>query len=316
MADTPPETPVARLGAAALEEPLESVNRDTVSSFRAVPERSALAAELGPLNDLPGRWMGSGFNLIARPDFAQHNDRFLELNLTKEALEFSTIGSPIPNRGGAQGDVFMRGVTYLQQISDAKTNGALHIEPGIWLRIPATTAPSAPESVARLACVPHGDAACAVGTASTAPGKPNISPVNTVPFAEGASTLAPGAKNDFPEYNLSTPSAFRTSPNLLAGISQDMVTDPTVALRHALHSQTILETHTLSVTTHRGGGVNNIPFITTNANAVFMNATFWIERIQGPQGDFLQRQYAQTVLLDFGELNWPHVSVATLLKTF
>jgi hypothetical protein len=174
MANPSQEAPVGRLGAAHLDEPVESLNPDTVSSFRAVPERSALAEELGPLNDLPGRWTGSGFNLIARPDFAQKNDIFLELNLTAETLEFSTIGSPIPNRGSTQGDIFLRGVTYLQQISDAKTNGALHIEPGIWLKIPPTTAPSASESVARLACVPHGDAVCAVGEATTEPGKPNI----------------------------------------------------------------------------------------------------------------------------------------------
>jgi hypothetical protein len=316
MAGVPSEPPVARLGTASLDSPLESLNPDTVSSFRAVPERSALATELGPLNDLPGRWAGSGFNLIARPDFAQKNDIFLELNLTKETLEFSTIGSPIPNRGSAQADIFLRGVTYLQQISDAKTNGALHIEPGIWLRIPATTAPSSPEGVSRLACIPHGDAVCAVGTAIAEPGKPTISPVNTVPFPEGASTPGPGAPNSFAEYNLAKPSTFRTAPNLLTGITQDMVNDPTVALRHALHNQVIRQTHTLQVTTHHGGGVSNIPFVTQNANAAFMNATFWIETVQGPQGDFLQLQYVQTVLLDFLGLNWPHISVATLIKTF
>jgi len=291
-------------------------NPDTISSFRAVPEQSELAAELGPLSNLPGRWTGSGFNLIPRPDFEQKNDIFLELSLTSEALEFSTIGSPIPNRGSAQGDVLLRGVTYLQQISDAKTNGALHIEPGIWIRIPATTAPESPESVSRLACVPHGDALCAVGTATREEGKPDITPANTVPFAEGASTPAPGAANSFEEYDLSKPSNFRTSAALLVGISQDMVNDPTVALRHALHDQTIVETQTLFVTTHHGGGVSNIPFVTQNANAAFMNATFWIEKVQGASGPFLQLQYVQTVLLDFLGLNWPHVSVATLVKTF
>jgi hypothetical protein len=316
MAEVPQDAVVGRLGAATLDGPFESLNTDTVSSFRAVPARSTLGDELGPLNDLPGRWTGSGFNLIARPDAAQHNDIFLELNLTNETLEFSTIGSPIPNRGSAQGDIFLRGVHYLQQISDAKTNGALHIEPGIWLTIPATTAPPSPPSVARLACVPHGDAACAAGEAASAKGKPNIAPANTVPFPVGASTPPPGAPNEFPEYDLAAPSPFRTSANLLGGITQDMVDDPTVALRHALHNQTILQTTTLHVTTHHGGGVNNIPFITTNANAVFMSATFWIEKIQGPHGEFLQLQYVQTVLLDFEGLNWPHVSVATLLKTF
>jgi hypothetical protein len=318
MAGAPGEGPVARLGTAPLDEPLESLSADTVSSFRAVPERAALATELGPLNDLPGRWSGSGFNLTARPHFGQGSDRFVELNLTRETLEFTTIGSPIPNRGSDQADINLRGVTYLQQISDAKTNGALHIEPGIWLHIPPTTAPAEPESVSRLACVPHGDAACAVGTASNVSGKPKIEPVNTVPFAEGEKAPAPGTPNSFPEYDLSKPSQFRTSPNLLGGISQDMVNDPTVALRHALHAQSIAETQTLSVTSHKdkGGGVHNIPFITQNANASFMNAIFWIERVEGPNGNFLQLQYVQTVLLDFKGLHWPHVSVATLLKTF
>jgi hypothetical protein len=318
MADAPQVGPVARLGTAPLDEPLESLNADTVSSFRAVPERSALAEELGPLNDLPGRWSGSGFNLIARPHFGGGNDFFLELNLTSETLQFTTIGSPIPNRGSDQADINLRGVTYLQQISDAKTNGALHIEPGIWLQIPATTAPTEPESVSRLACVPHGDAACAVGTASTISGKPKIEPVNTVPFSPGEKMPAPGTPNTFPEYDLSKPSNFRTSASLLGGISQDMVSDPTVALRHALHEQTILETQTLAVTSHKdkGGGVQNIPFVTQNANASFMSAIFWIERLQGPNGNFLQLQYVQTVLLDFKTLRWPHVSVATLLKTF
>ena len=288
----------------------------TASSFRAVPERSELATELGPLNDLPGRWTGSGFNLIARPDFQQKNDIFLELNLTSETLEFSTIGSPVPNRGSAQNDISLRGVTYLQQISDAETKGALHIEPGIWIRVPATIAPEGAESVSRLATIPHGDAVCAVGTPSHAAGKPGITPVNTVPFAEGASTPGPGAPNSFEEYDLSKPSNFRTSASLLGAVSQDMINDPTVALRHALHDQTIVDTQTLFVTTHHGGGVSNIPFVTQNANAAFMNATFWIERVQGPSGDFLQLQYVQTVLLDFLGLNWPHVSVATLVKTF
>jgi hypothetical protein len=191
----------------------------------------------------------------------------------------------------------------------------LHIEPGIWIRVPETDVPKAPESVARLACIPHGDAVCAVGNAATV-GKPNIAPVNTVPFAEGASTPGPGAKNEFPEYDLSKPNNFRTSAELLSGISQEMVTDPTVALRHALHNQTILETQVLSITTHHGGGVSNIPFVTQNANAAFMDAIFWIEKVQGPHGTFLQLQYVQTVLLDFLGLNWPHVSVATLVKTF
>jgi hypothetical protein len=312
-ASSPPD---ARLGAAHLDAPIDDPQATT--SFRAVPQRAELAPALGPLNDLPGRWSGTGFNLIARPHHGTGSDLFLELNLTNETLQFTTIGSPIPNRGFDQNDIELRGVTYLQNITDATTHGALHIEPGIWIHIPATQAPQEPESVSRLATVPHGDAVCAVGGFAQAPGKPKIDPVNTVPFAERAPLPAPGGPNGFPEYDLSKPSQFRTPQNLLSGIEQDVVTDPTVALRHALHNQTITQTTTLSVTTHKdkGGGVSNIPFVTENANASFMSAIFWIEQVQGPNGVFLQLQYVQTVLLDFNGLRWPHVSVGTLLKTF
>lgn len=315
MATASPQSE-ARLGAAHLDAPV--ADSDTATSFRGVPERALLAAQLGPLNDLPGRWNGAGFNLIARPHFGPGPDRFIELNLTRETLEFTTIGSPIPNRGSDQADINLRGVTYLQQISDAKTNGALHIEPGIWLHIPPTTAPKEPESVSRLATIPHGDAVCAVGGITHASGKPKIEPVNTVPFGEGEKAPAPGTPNEFPEYDLSKATKFRTDESLLGGISQDMINDPTVALRHALHGQNIIETTTLSVTSHKdkGGGVENIPFVTENANASFISAIFWIERVNGPNGTFLQLQYVQTVLLDFKGLHWPHVSVATLLKTF
>jgi hypothetical protein len=308
--------PDARLGAAHLDAPV--ADSDTTTSFRAVPERAELAPELGPLNDLPGRWTGSGFNLIARPHFGGESDLFLELNLTSETLQFTTIGSPIPNRGFDQPDINLRGVTYLQQITDAKTHGALHIEPGIWIHIPPTKAPQEPESVSRLATIPHGDAVCAVGGTDQVADKPKIEPVNTVPFAEKSPEPAPGGPNSFPEYDLSKPSKFRTDASLLSDITQDMVTDPTVALRHALHNQDITQTTTLSVTTHKdkGGGVSNIPFVTENADASFMSAIFWIERVQGPNGAFLQLQYVQTVLLDFNGLRWPHVSVATLVKTF
>jgi hypothetical protein len=114
-----------------------------LTSFRGVPAQQELAAQLDPLKDLPGRWFGSGFNLIARPDHQGGNELFLELNLTRETLDFTAIGSPIPNRGSMQNDINLSGVHYLQQISDATTGGAIHIEPGIWLNIPSTLAPPA-----------------------------------------------------------------------------------------------------------------------------------------------------------------------------
>ena len=80
-----------------------------------------------------------------------------------ETLEFSHIGSPVPNRGSKQSDISLYGVTYLHRVTDAATGGALHIEPGVWMRIPATTDPEAKESLARLYNIPHGNSVCAVG---------------------------------------------------------------------------------------------------------------------------------------------------------
>ena len=60
----------------------------------------------------------------------------------------------------------------------------------------------------------------------------------------------------------------------------------------------------------------NIPFIIANANAADLKATFWIEKVLQPDNvsKFMQLQYTQTVVLNFDGIDWPHVSVATLLK--
>jgi hypothetical protein len=291
-------------------------NHENLTSFRAVPDRPTLATDLGPLNDLPGRWSGHGFNLIARPDHQGGNDIFLELNLTKETLDFMTIGSPIPNRGSGQDDIFLRGVHYLQQITDATTHGALHIEPGIWLKVPPTTDPEAAQTVARLACIPHGDAANMQGKATSIEGGPRFEPANTVPFPIRGTPPPPGTPNGFPEYDLSKPTPFRTS-GLPAAITQGLVTDPNTMLSGLIRTDKIAETQVLEVSTQPTGGVVNIPFIVDNADAAFASAIFWIEKVEHPNGHtFMQLQYTQTVLLNFLGLSWPHVSVATLIKTF
>lgn len=83
------------------------------------------------------------------------------------------------------------------------------------------------------------------------------------------------------------------------------------------------------------GGIENLPFLVTNADSALVFATFWIEKVTPKDGDpFMQLQYAQFVFLNFpailipsnlpppqsdqGKLNfsWPHVSVATLHKVF
>jgi hypothetical protein len=73
----------------------------------------------------------------------------------------------------------------------------------------------------------------------------------------------------------------------------------------------------------KGGGTANTAFLADasnppggNADAVEVDAVFWIESIEGGPGtpEKLQLQYTQLVQLDFNGLRWPHVTVATLHK--
>src|SRR6202167_3436135 len=133
----------------------------TIPDVRITPDTSTVIANLGLLGDLGGTWQGKGFNLIARPDFQGDAPLYLQLNQTEETLKIDPIGSPIPNRGFGQDDMELFGLTYLQQIVDAGHDGALHIEPGIWVTQPNTTFPAesvnAPaQLVARMGTIPHG----------------------------------------------------------------------------------------------------------------------------------------------------------------
>lgn len=274
-------------------------------------------ADLGLLEKLQGQWKGTGFNAIWRPSSVTQ-DRFLELNVTEETLEFTRIPGNIPNRGLLQADLFMTGLRYLQQISDANLHAGLHIEPGLWLSIPATTNPPVQASVARLASIPHGTTIVAQGGAFSVAGPPRINPVDLNPFPIGN----PGGNFTFPEQNLASVSVFRTPPAGLVGITQAMVDDPNSVLTSAISGQTITETIVLQVTTSAtpilGGGTANTAFLAgstdgPNADAALVTATFWIETVDGAP---MQLQYTQTVLLNFNTLSWPHVTVATLHKTY
>jgi hypothetical protein len=192
-----------------------------------------------------------------------------------------------------------------------------------------------------------------------------LSAANTAPFPVSGPMPVPGTLGGFPPYDLSnlTPASvdFRTPagnspaialPNTLVGVPmQDVILDPTKLLTAALSNQTIQKMTGINIATVAsiqqaqpdlngkpqppktitfsggGGGIENIPFLETNADAATVLATFWIEKIKGPtpDADFMQLQYVQTVLLNFPvlklgatpvPLSWPHVSVATLKKTF
>ncbi len=137
------------------------------------------ASPLGPLAGLVGSWKGHGFNAIWRPHHSGQ-DRFLELNRTDETFVVTEINGPIPNRGLANPDINMFGVTYLQQINEAGTPNGLHIEPGIWASVPHTTDPNIPPSVVRMASIPHGTVILAQGNAQILQGGPPHIPNNNI----------------------------------------------------------------------------------------------------------------------------------------
>jgi hypothetical protein len=185
-----------------------------IPSVRKIADNATVLQQLGLLAELAGTWHGTGFNLVARPDFEDQTNVFLELNLTRETTEFSPISSSISNRGFAQPDIELFGLTYLVQISDATTGGALHIEPGIWVTQPPTSAPllSPPDGgqlVTRMANIPHGNSLLAQGIATPFEGPPTISP--------GANPMSGGnpAFSLFPSFNTT---AIDLKPPLAPGV--------------------------------------------------------------------------------------------------
>ena len=314
-----------------------------VAKFHGFPTPSPL----GRLADLPGVWMGNGFNQIFRPFSGGGSDNFLELNLTNEKLEFTEIPGEIANRGlvfgtNNQHDISLFGLTYLQQISDINVKGTdglpagIHIEPGIWVNIPLTQDPSEPDTVARMASIPHGTTLLAQGTAQSLNGPPQFDPVDITPFAIGADPRSPGSRIPFPSQDLSQPSTLRSPPNDIVGITQAMVDNPNSVLQTALAGKAITSHVKIQISTtvqqakqfppvavqngpDVGGGTSNIAFLAgtqhgPNANTVQVDAIFWISHFTDHNGSGVLLQYSQVVLLNFAPLSWPHVSVANLFK--
>jgi hypothetical protein len=288
------------------------------AAAQAAAPAAAPANLLGPLAGLAGKWSGRGFNVIWRPHTLKPSgqDRFLELNVTSEELDFGPALKNIPNRGLLMHNISLDGLSYLQQISDANTHGPQHFEPGLWVTVPPTGDPHEPRTVARMASIPHGTTIMLQGTAQTTPGAPTIPDVSIKPFPIGQ----PNPPIDFPEQTLATPTQFRTKGVGLTGVTQQMVDNPNTVLRAA--QPQIASTTTLHVASRNaslpGGGTSNIAFLTgtkdgPNAVAVTVTATFWLETLQG-QSQPTRLQYSQFVLLNFNTLSWPHITVGTLTK--
>jgi hypothetical protein len=354
-------------------------------AFDAVPERPKIIPHrivegqppLGPLQAFQGDFVGRGFNTIFRPQNKAtptalpvpqpDSNNVLELNLTAETLSFSQSLGAVPNRGEAQGDIALNGVSYLQTITDVtdpKISTSIHFEPGLWMIAPPTAHPQETESTLfRLGSIPHGTTINAQGTFFTVSGGPKIDPIDITPFKIGDDT----ARVRFPSQTAADTKTARIPQDLsiVPSITQEFLDDPTTLLRSQINGLNIVSTDVILVDTQSkkiaGGGTDNINFLNgddqgPNASAVEMSATFWIETVQAvievgpadanvtqlvmaevPAGapapvfsvtsastidktksitvTFTQIQYSQLVLLNFANLSWPHVSVATLVPS-
>lgn len=309
--------------------PLPSVSRPLRFATAGGPDRTPL----GLLEGLKGTWTGRGFNVIWRPfqGGPPNQDRFLELNLTEETLRVEEIPGAIPNRGLLQPDINMFGLWYLQTISDANIKDAqgkpagLHLEPGVWATVPKTEHPQEIPTVVRMASIPHGTTILAQGVALMITEDPDITDINITPFVIGN----PAKLVPFPESDLSKQSEFRTAAEGLDGIDQPIIDNPNLLLKRELVGRKPRNTVVLTVSSDTstpvlGGGTANTAFLQgspsegPNAQAAVVTATFWIETLESPVAgipDFHQLQYTQRVLLNFNGLSWPHITVATLLRS-
>lgn len=271
----------------------------------------------------PNTWTGTGFNLIAVPNRGGGPNGppfLLLLSATREMLEFSKVTTAL-DRGAREPAVSLRTARYLQTVIDTN-NGktVLHEEPGLWMHLPPTQE-NASDAFFRLAMTPHGDCLLAHSTFFTQiEGGPEIAPVTTFPFPAIAD-LGSGFTNQL-DGRYIDPYLHSALPakGLLEGLdAAKTIKDPTEILRAMIKGQTIVETNVIEMSTKptkpgQRFGTLNIPFVTGNANPVQMDAIVWLENVKdGSSGQsFMQLQYVQRVILDFDEIHWPHVSVATL----
>jgi hypothetical protein len=296
--------------------------------------------DLGPFQLLPGTWAnkpnlpGRGWNMIALPFAQPPGSTFrppfrLLLNQFNEELKFQLVDKAVPNRGidrigPINTDQVIVTIDYEQAISqvaaeDFPLSGLagppelpIHHEPGLFLNM--TNQIGDGPDIARLATIPHGDAALALGNARIESGPPTIPVVNALPI---------GVNQDFDVNPYLLPYK-HFHDNLFKNLFDP--TNPTALLNAANQGVDITRTTVLEFdTTVESGGINNVPFVVKQANASEMKATFFIQELAetDEQGQpKLRLQYVQVVQLDFfprldggpGRIKWPHVSINTLEK--
>lgn len=292
---------------------------------------------------------GRGWNLIALPfaEAGQFRNYRLLMNQYNEVLSFEFVDDKVPNRGitadrpAANADQLVAALDYTQMIKQiaaddiADSKGLagdpelpIHHEPGFFLHMKEQTIEGI--DIARLATIPHGNAANALGrSVPVEDGPPTIGNLNG--FPEGVNDDIVQAVEDatsdrsylFP-YNQFTANPFKgviPAPGF-PGFSPENANN---LLQIGLPGN-VVRTTTLALDTElMEGGIVNIPFIERQADAASMKSTFWIMELDenDANGDpRLILAYSQFIYLDFfprfdgkpGLIRWPHISINMMEK--
>jgi hypothetical protein len=310
--------------------------RELIEQPRIVEQATAGDPALGPLRLLPGTWTseGNGFNMIALPFEAETLDYRLLMNQYNETLNFSLVDKAVPNRGmiqesQVQTDQHVVTLDYQQVISQViatddppstvagPPGAAIHHEPGLFLHMVDQTAPGRLD-IARLATIPHGNAALALGKSATTT---TFSPETSIPPVNG---LPIGVNQDIGSAYLTPYKFFAVDNPFMGNKDSNFVgfkpTEPHKVLVAEAEKLSIARTTILDLdTTNATGGIHNIPFVEKQADATQMRSIFWIHELTDGG---LVLQYLQIVILDFIRrfndpnllIGWPHVSINTLIK--
>lgn len=287
-------------------------NQLPLAGIRLLNEQEAAQIDFGPLTLLQGTWKGQpmqGWNVIAVPG---PKDFILEVIPYEETLTFSPAaiaGNRGPFTNGVENTQNVAGFLY-QQIITSTCDSALckergfpsgteiHAETGLFLYLENDNEGF---NIARLSTIPHGNSLLAMGNGAPSDTLQNFIPDNSVnptpnPMFGYDEEQYPSLQ--FEQFNQQNPNSF---------------------LQKVVGAQQVTALTTLDLSTKNStGGILNIPFIQTNINTTFLDATFWIETLADGS---LQLQYSQTINLvfpptDFPKImvNWPHVTVNTLQK--
>lgn len=296
-----------------------------------------------PLSPFDGR----GWNLIALP-FADpdkpRNYRLL-MNQYNEVLQFTTLDDFVPNRGitrdtpPQKADQDLKALDYEQMIKQVKAvdvsiSGdagepklAIHHEPGLFLHM--TNQQTQRFDIARLATIPHGNAATALGRSRMFDGAPIIPDLSGLPEGitfdiEDAVRRASDPESYLFPYHHFADKPFKGAVTV-PGFPGFSPVNANQLLQIGLPNDVVRTTELPLLTDVMEGGIANIPFVERQADASVMHSTFWLlERAEKDAHGKprLALAYTQNVSLDFfprfdgrpGLIAWPHISINIMEK--